>query len=222
MNQQKRLKITFRVGVVATGLTALFWGAWYLIAGSVPHVPFLFHLLDGNGTGFAVSRFWDIAAAPLWTYLVTRIVGTAGVLDELDELLSEDWIDGLGTLLAAVFIVAFIVVSFGVAFGDIKAHSYFLLLTAVSILLSVLTAAGATAHFLHGGELQFKTLLAVGLAPGAASGAITGILFGVANGGFCFAASAAVAVILVGIPTFTVKAATRTIGWVREAFETDD
>ncbi len=64
MNKERRNRLMFRWSLVTAGAIALFWGIWYLIAGSVPTPS------DAGWFGWKpplISRWWDILIGPIWS-----------------------------------------------------------------------------------------------------------------------------------------------------------
>ena len=85
MNEIRRKALLWRVPLFAALLTALFWGIWYLVAGSVPVVTSV--QLSAEETiqlPFAVSRWTDVLCAPLWAFTLIlfftdrRVIGGEG------------------------------------------------------------------------------------------------------------------------------------------------
>ncbi|MBI1961724.1 MAG: hypothetical protein HYS45_03430 [Parcubacteria group bacterium] len=70
----RRNKLLFRIPLLVTGLVALFWGIWYLAAGSVPSVS---SITLGEETAyqlpFALSRLLDIPAAAVFAVLAVLV-----------------------------------------------------------------------------------------------------------------------------------------------------
>lgn len=71
MEWNKRKKLMIRWSIITTGAIALFWGIWYLVAGSVPELAEI--KWDKETTyqlPFAISRWWDVMFAPIWTAII--------------------------------------------------------------------------------------------------------------------------------------------------------
>lgn len=67
-------KLALRWSIVAAAAVALFWGVWYLVVGSVPATSEIavWPIWD-IPLPFAVSRWWDVAAAPVFVQIALRI-----------------------------------------------------------------------------------------------------------------------------------------------------
>ena len=75
MSSSRRFSLVWRWSVSAMALTALFWGVWHLVMGSVPVIT---SLQLGPDTAFelplAMSRWWDVLFAGVWTVPVVLFV----------------------------------------------------------------------------------------------------------------------------------------------------
>jgi len=73
---RRRLRCSARIGLLATAAMALFWGAWWLLAGSVPETASVPWTVDtAIALPFALSRLWDIPAMFVWAAGVA-LIGT--------------------------------------------------------------------------------------------------------------------------------------------------
>jgi len=91
----KRKKMIVRWSIVTTGLIALFWAIWYLVAGKVPVVASIKVNLDWIYIlPFGLSRWWDILIGPIWS-VVGILLLTSQTLKE-DEDLFVGLLFGLG------------------------------------------------------------------------------------------------------------------------------
>ena len=71
------MKMMWRWSIMSTGLTVLFWWAWWLIRGNVPVIDSII-LEPGHDLQFdlpyAVSRLWDVVMIPFWTVSIVLIL----------------------------------------------------------------------------------------------------------------------------------------------------
>lgn len=85
----RQYKLMFRWSLLTTGLIALFWTIWYLIAGSVPTITSI--KMTDTWTyflPFGISRWWDILIGPIWSTIIILLLTTFKVKD-------DDWPAGL-------------------------------------------------------------------------------------------------------------------------------
>ena len=107
MNAARRNQMMFRWSLTITIATALFWVIWWLAFGDVPSTKSLqFDEKTAYDLPFAVSRWWDVVFAPLWTAIFVYIISKA------EEFEDDDFLAGLGAGL-----VAGLVAGLGVGLG---------------------------------------------------------------------------------------------------------
>jgi len=113
MDTEKMKKLMVRWSVLTAGVIALFWGAWYLITGSIPVVTEI--RMASNWTihlPFGISRLSDVAVGPIWSTLLIWIFCKRN--EKKEE--KEDLVFGL--IVGLVFGLAY-----GLAYGLVYAVS---------------------------------------------------------------------------------------------------
>lgn len=100
MDWKRTKKLMVRWSLISAAFFALFWGAWYLIAGEVPELTeikwnnkIIYQL------PFAISRWWDVLLVPLW---VNLIIITIGVIKKISKTIQKN--DFLAILLCPLSI----------------------------------------------------------------------------------------------------------------------
>jgi len=71
----------WRASLAAMLVVGAFWGVWYLITGSVPQTTELKMAKDWQITfPFAISRWWDIAFAGIWSAIIVFVFSKVAIL----------------------------------------------------------------------------------------------------------------------------------------------
>lgn len=144
----------WRLPLLAAALTALFWGAWWLVAGSVPDITAV-TLWDEAAVDlpFAVSRWTDVPSAYLFTLAALAAVRFCqNAYDETSAVLG-------------LFLGLFLGLVLGLGAG-------------LGVVMSVGLGVGLT--FTMGGNLDYG--LGVGLGAGLGVGLVYGLVLGLAYG----------------------------------------
>lgn len=82
--------IALKYTVILTVLGAIFWGVWYLVAGSVPvttHYPTMHGII--RELPFAISRWWDIPALLIFTPIISYVVHGTELQRWIEEKVDE-------------------------------------------------------------------------------------------------------------------------------------
>jgi len=117
-----------RWSIVTTGLIALFWAIWYLVAGKVPIVTSIKVSLDWTCIlPFGLSRWWDILIGPIWSII--------GILLLNSQTLKEDEDLFVGLLFGLGFGLVF-----GLGFGLVVG-------LAVGLIVSMIVSMGISLIF---------------------------------------------------------------------------
>lgn len=211
MEQNKRLAFTFRAALVGTVLLGVFWLIWYAVAGEVPH-PAVPDVISHDG--IKLSRFWDVAALPLWIYLAARCVLSDG-FHEVNENMQDSI--GVAQILMCCFeFVAIVVGTISHLADPVKTPmvavmaAWLLPSMLLSILLGVNNAVGAFKH-----HYSAWSGLVTTITPGAFMGLLATVAFGVGHGGLAFLIIAASGLWLFA-PIYGVSASIR---WVFSALD---
>ena len=120
--------LIWRWAMFTAFLTAIFWGVWYAIAGEIPTVEKVLWSVGEKGPPvqwlqlpFAISRWWDVMLAPVWSSMIILIFRTTTDKAVLDSVgvglgvgLVAGLVAGLGVGLGAGLVVGFY---FGLCFG---------------------------------------------------------------------------------------------------------
>lgn len=107
-----RQNMLWRVPLVIAIITFLFWGTWWLIAGSVPEITAIkWTKTESLSLPFAVSRWWDTLFVPLGAWIIAFLFSSKRINknENLGFDLGVGLIVGLGISLCAGLIVGLIV-----------------------------------------------------------------------------------------------------------------
>jgi hypothetical protein len=186
---RRRLKAAARSALLGSTIASLFWGLWWLAAGSVPEIT----TIQVSKTSmiilpFAVSRGWDILSLGLWS----------GVLGLMATCLNEmDWHDPRSpykgyppgrmvreSILITIIIFACVmsILLLGGLVGGIRAilsPSALTFLLSINLLggLIIGIGLGVGIHSILGTEIVLATILTTGLAAGLFYGFILTLPF---------------------------------------------
>lgn len=125
MSQYRFGQLVWRWMVCSAVAAALFWGAWYLIAGSVPVSTSITVFTMLGGTVIAIplkeiSRWWDVFGAPVLAAMV--IFGIVGIAETDPKTTRKDLVAGIriGLLsLLSMFSIFWQIGGSGLIFGPI-------------------------------------------------------------------------------------------------------
>ncbi|MBU1915774.1 hypothetical protein KKC47_01440, partial [Patescibacteria group bacterium] len=153
---RRRLRFGCNVGLASTIIMAVFWGVWWLIAGSVPATTAISWTPEVSiNLPFALSRLWDIPAVFGWAFGLT-ILGS--FWPELWRGRNEDLGAGLGVGLVAGLVA-------GLGTGLVAG-----------------LAAGLAAGLVAGLAYGLVAGLGYGLVAGLAYGLVAGLGYGLGAG----------------------------------------
>lgn len=181
METSRKVKMMFRFSLVSAALIALFWTAWYMVAGSVPEVQ----SIGGNqGLYFAIpiSRWWDILIGPIWSVALILIFTSERITQD------EDLTPGLAFIMAVSLLAGSLVCRLaGPDSADFD--------RSLSLALGIILVVGLAFNLVFDSNEGRKDCLIFGLAFSLTFGLVFGLNFGLAIG-LIVAAAAAVSLII--------------------------
>jgi hypothetical protein len=174
MESHDRFGLMWVCSGISVIAVVLFWNVWFYVSGSVPSISEIRLWGDNTVTlPFSVSRYWDIAIAPVITSLFLLVLTNKSVMTSKDARkgMTIGLIYGLIIGLFSVWIGSFaglgVVLAFGVSSG----------------LVSGLAFGTSSEHY--GKLVNWRDFgLAFGLAYGFLCGLIFGLVFGLVFGLF--------------------------------------
>lgn len=118
METSRKRMIMFRFSLASAILIALFWTAWYFIAGQVPEVSSI-KLAENWAVDlpFSISRWWDVLMGPVWSVMLVLIFTSEKIEEDENLFLSISAAAFFGIIAGFAATDMVFGLAFGLAFG---------------------------------------------------------------------------------------------------------